>query len=102
MERKVIPILAVIVLLLLLLGMNYGLILMLIGMLLFPLGVIGFIDDGNITLRDAEFPTFIRSVGAIQGGKGTTMAPALADIDKKSLKYLEPLVNGVYTRNNFV
>nr|WP_319540095.1 archaellar assembly protein FlaJ [uncultured Methanospirillum sp.] len=100
MERKVVPILAIIVILLLLLGMNYGLILMLIGMLLFPLGVIGFIDDGNITLRDAEFPTFIRSVGAIQGGKGTTMAPALADIDKKSLKYLEPLVNGVYTKLN--
>ncbi|MFH0966462.1 MAG: flagellar assembly protein FlaJ, partial [Methanobacteriota archaeon] len=100
MERKVVPILCIIVLLLLLLGMNYGLVLMLIGMLLFPLGVIGYIDDGNITLRDAEFPTFIRSVGAVQGGKGTTMAPALADIDKKSLKYLEPLINGVYTKLN--
>ncbi len=100
MERKVVPILAVIVLLLLLLGMNYGLILMLIGMLLFPLGVIGFIDDGNITLRDAEFPTFIRGVGAVQGGKGTTIGPALADIDKKSLKTLEPLINGVYTKLN--
>ncbi|MDD1728929.1 MAG: archaellar assembly protein FlaJ [Methanospirillum sp.] len=100
MERKVVPILAVIVLLLLLLGMNYGLILMLIGMLLFPLGIIGFIDDGNITLRDAEFPTFIRSVGAIQGGKGTTIGPALAEIEKKSLKTLEPLINGVYTKLN--
>jgi len=100
MERKVVPILAVIVLLLLLLGMNYGLILMLIGMLLFPLGVIGFIDDGNITLRDAEFPTFIRGVGAVQGGKGTTIGPAIADIDKKSLQNLEPLINGVYTKLN--
>jgi flagellar protein FlaJ len=100
MERKVIPILCAIVLLLLLLGMNYGLVLMLIGMLLFPLGVIGYIDDGNITLRDAEFPTFIRGVGAVQGGKGTTMAPAIKDVDKKSLKYLEPLINGVYTKLN--
>ena len=100
MERKIIPILCAIVVLLLLLGMNYGLVLMLIGMLLFPLGVIAYIDDGNITLRDAEFPTFIRGVGAVQGGKGTTMAPALADIDKKSLKYLEPLINGVYSKLN--
>jgi len=100
MERKVVPILCAIVLLLLLLGMNYGLVLMLIGMLLFPLGVIGYIDDGNITLRDAEFPTFIRGVGAVQGGKGTTMAPAIADIDKESLKYLEPLIDGVYTKLN--
>lgn len=100
MERKVVPILAAIVLLLLLLDMNYGLILMLIGMLLFPLGVIGYIDDGNITLRDAEFPTFIRGVGAVQGGKGTTIGPAIADIDKKSLRTLEPLINGVYTKLN--
>lgn len=100
MERKIIPILGAIVLLLLLLGMNYGLILMLIGMLLFPLGIIGYIDDGNITLRDAEFPTFIRGVGAVQGGKGTTIAPAIADIDKKSLKYLEPLINAIYTKLN--
>ena len=100
MERKVVPILCAIVLLLLLLGMNYGLVLMLIGMLLFPLGVIGYIDDGNVTLRDAEFPTFIRGVGAVQGGKGTTIGPALADIDKKSLKNLEPLINGVYTKLN--
>lgn len=100
MERKVVPILAVIVLLLFLLGMNYGLILMLIGMLLFPIGVIGYIDDGNITLRDAEFPTFIRGVGAVQGGKGSTIGPALADIDKKSLKTLEPLINAVYTKLN--
>jgi flagellar protein FlaJ len=100
MERKIIPIMCAIVLLLLLLGMNYGLVLMLVGMLCFPLGIIAYIDDGNITLRDAEFPTFIRGVGAVQGGKGTTMAPALDDIDKKSLKYLEPLIDGVYTKLN--
>jgi len=100
MEKKIVPILCIIVVLLLLLGMNYGLVLMLIGMLLFPLGVIAFIDDGNITLRDSEFPTFIRGVGAVQGGKGTTMAPAIQDIDKKSLPYLEPLINSVFSKLN--
>ena len=100
MEKKVVPILVIIVILLFLLGMNYGLILMLIGMLLFPLGVIGFIDDGNITLRDAEFPTFIRGVGAVQGGKGTTIGPAIQDIDKKSLVNLESLINSVFTKLN--
>ncbi|HWQ68057.1 MAG TPA: archaellar assembly protein FlaJ [Methanospirillum sp.] len=100
MEKKIVPILAIIVLLLIVLGMNYGLVLMLIGMLLFPLGVIAFIDDGNITLRDSEFPTFIRGVGAVQGGRGTTIGPAIAAIDKKSLPYLEPLINGVYTKLN--
>ncbi len=100
MEKKVVPILCIIVILLLLLGMNFGLVLMLIGMLLFPLGVIAFIDDGNITLRDSEFPTFIKGVGAVQGGKGTTIAPAIQDIDKKSLPYLEPLINSVFSKLN--
>ncbi len=100
MEIKIVPILGIIVLLLLLLGMNYGLVLMLIGMLLFPLGIIGYIDDGNISIRDSEFPTFIRGVGAVQGGKGTTIGPALADIDKKSLPTLVPLINGVYSKIN--
>lgn len=100
MEKKIVPILCIIVFLLLLLGMNYGLVLMLIGMLLFPLGIIAYIDDGNITLRDSEFPTFIKGVGAVQGGKGTTIAPAIQDIDKKSLPYLEPLINSVFSKLN--
>ncbi len=100
MEKKIVPILAIIVLLLFLLGMNYGLVLMLIGMLLFPLGVIAFIDDGNITLRDAEFPTFIGGIGSIQGGKGTTIGPAIAGIEKKSLPTLIPLIEGIYTKIN--
>lgn len=100
MEKKVVPILVIIVFLLFLLGMNYGLVLMLIGMLLFPLGVIAYIDDGNITLRDKEFPTFIRGVGSIQGGKGTTMAPAVKEVDKKSLINLEPLIDSVFSKLN--
>ena len=63
-----------------------------------PLGIIGFIDDSNITLRDNDFSTFIRSLGAIMGGQGTTAVHALATIDKKSLTALEPLVNSVFSR----
>jgi flagellar protein FlaJ len=65
-----------------------------------PLGIIGFIDDSNITLRDNDFSTFIRSLGAIMGGQGTTAVHALGTIDKKSLTALEPLVNSVYSQMN--
>ena len=100
MEKKIVPILIVIVFLLILLGMNYGLVLMLVGMLLFPLGIIAFIDDGNVVLRDTEFPTFIRGVGSIQGGKGSTMTPAIQGVDKKSLPNLEPLIDSVFSKLN--
>ncbi len=99
-ERRIVPVLIIIVILLLFLGLNYGLILLLIGMLLFPIGIIGFIDHNNITQRDAEFPTFIRGLGSIQGGKGGTMVRAIDEIDKKSLVTLEPLISAVYTKLN--
>ena len=83
-----------------LLGVSAGLIFLLVGILMAPLGIIGFIDDSNITLRDNDFSTFIRSLGAIMGGQGTTAVHALGTIDKKSLTALEPLVNSVYSQMN--
>jgi flagellar protein FlaJ len=65
-----------------------------------PLGITGFIDDSNITLRDNDFLSFIRSLGAIMGGQSTTAVYALGTIDKKSLTALEPLVNTVYSQMN--
>ncbi len=79
---------------------SVGLIMLFIGLLLLPLGVIGFLDDRNIILRDAEFPTFIRSLGAVMGGKGSTLSTALTEIDRKSLVALEPFINGVYSKLN--
>ena len=64
------------------------------------MGIIGFIDDSNITMRDNDFSTFIRSLGAVMGGQGMTAVYALATIDKKSLVALEPLVNSVYSKMN--
>ena len=100
MERIIVPLALGAFIVMTLLGINAGLIFMLVGILMAPLGIIGFIDDSNITLRDNDFSTFIRSLGAIMGGQGTTAVHALATIDKKSLTALEPLVNSVYSQMN--
>jgi archaeal flagellar protein FlaJ len=100
MERIIVPLTLFAVIVMTLVGINAGLIFMLAGILMAPLGIIGFIDDSNITLRDNDFSTFIRSLGAIMGGQGTTAVHALATIDKKSLTALEPLVNSVYSQMN--
>jgi flagellar protein FlaJ len=100
MERIIVPLALGSVIVMTLMGINAGLIFMLVGILMAPLGIIGFIDDSNITLRDNDFSTFIRSLGAIMGGQGTTAVHALATIDKKSLTTLEPLVNAVYSQMN--
>ena len=100
MERIIVPLTIIAVLIMVFLGINAGLIYLLVGILMAPLGIIGFIDDSNITLRDNDFSTFIRSLGAVMGGQGTTAVYALNTIDKKSLVALEPLVNSVYSKMN--
>ncbi len=100
MERIIIPLTVGAVIIMALLGINAGVVFLLVGILMAPLGIIGFIDDSNITLRDNDFSTFIRSLGAIMGGQGTTAVYALGTIDKKSLTALEPLVNTVYSQMN--
>lgn len=100
MERIIVPLAIGAVIVMALLGINAGFIFLLVGILMAPLGILGFIDDSNITLRDNDFSTFIRSLGAIMGGQGTTAVHALATIDKKSLTALEPLVNSVYSQMN--
>jgi len=100
MERVIIPLAIASVIILTLLGISAGLIFMLVGILMAPLGIIGLIDDSNITIRDSDFSTFIRSFGAVMGGQGTTAVYALGSIDRKSLTALEPLINSVYSKMN--
>lgn len=100
MERIIVPLMIAAVVILGLLGVSAGMIYVLVGVLMAPLGIIGFIDDTNITMRDNDFSTFIRSFGAVMGGQSTTAVYALATIDRKSLTALEPLVNSVYSKMN--
>jgi len=100
LEMKVIPVALIAAVLLNFLSQNAGLSMLFLGFILMPLGVIGYLDDRNIVLRDAEFTTFIRSLGAVMGGKGITVGSALAEIDRKSMENLEPFIAGVYSKIN--
>ena len=100
MERIIVPLTILIALVLWVLGIPMGWIFILFGVLMAPLGIIGFIDDHNITLRDNDFATFIKSLGAVMGGKATTAVYALGSIDHKSFLALEPLINSVYSKMN--
>ena len=100
LEKIIVPVTVILVLLLWFLGVPAGYLFILIGVLVAPLGIIGFIDDHNITLRDNDFTTFIRTLGAVTGGKATTAVYALRSIDHKSFMALEPLINSVYSKMN--
>ncbi|KLK87185.1 flagellar assembly protein FlaJ [Methanoculleus sediminis] len=100
LERLILPITAAIGLMLILVGANAGIIFLLVGLLLMPLGVIGYIDDANVVNRDNDFATFIRALGSIMGGKGITTGDALQEVDRKSLFHLEPFINSVSSKLN--
>lgn len=100
MERIIVPLTIAAIVVLTLVGVSAGLIFLLVGILMAPLGIIGLIDDSNITVRDSEFTTFIRSFGSVMGGQGTTAVYALGSVDRKSLSALEPLINSVYSKMN--
>jgi len=95
MERLILPIVAAVSIILVLIGINAGVIFLLVGLLLMPLGIIGYIDDANIINRDNDFATFIRGLGSIMGGKGITTTDALQEVDRKSLPHLEPFIDSV-------
>jgi flagellar protein FlaJ len=100
MERPIVLATIAAVLILILLGASAGVIFILIGMMVAPLGIIGFVDDGLIVGRDKDFPTVVRSMGSVMGGKGVTVTQALADIDRKSLDAICPLIDAAYSKLN--
>lgn len=100
MERIIVPLTVAVIVIFAALGISASLIFILAGILMAPLGIVGFIDDHNITLRDNDFSVFIRSFGAIMGGQGATAVQALGSLDRKSLTALGPLIDSVYSKLN--
>ncbi|MDO9539801.1 MAG: archaellar assembly protein FlaJ [Methanocalculus sp.] len=100
MQKFIIPITIASWLITWAIGVPAGIVFMLVGILLAPLGVIAFIDNKNVIARDEEFPNFIRGLGSIMGGKGAPLSQALAEIDKKSMQNLSPHLLSVFSKLN--
>ncbi|HUK92425.1 MAG TPA: type II secretion system F family protein, partial [Methanomicrobiales archaeon] len=81
-------------------GMNAGFIFLLAGILLAPLGILGFLDDNRIVGRDSDFPTFIRTLGSVMGGKGVPMVQGFLEVDRASLPKIRDLVDSIYSKLN--
>ena len=69
-----------------------------IGFSLLPAGWYAWKDAGTVSKLDAEFPTFIRSLGNIAGASGVTLTEALKRIDTKSMGSLEPHIDRLNLR----
>jgi len=63
-----------------------------VGLSAIPIGILAKIDDRKVGKRDEAFTSFIRSLGAIKGGAGVSIAEAIRRIDQKNLGELKDLV----------
>jgi flagellar protein FlaJ len=100
MERPLLIVTGLGCLMLWFLGVGAGYIFLLAGVLLAPLGILGYIDDSNIIGRDTDFPTFIRTIGSVMGGKGVPMVQGFQEVDRASLPKIRDLVDSIYSKLN--
>ncbi|MDD1668545.1 MAG: archaellar assembly protein FlaJ [Methanomicrobiales archaeon] len=100
MERPLLGVTGLGCVILWVLGVNAGFIYLLTGVLLAPLGIIGFNDDRHIIGRDTDFPTFIRTLGSVMGGKGVPLVQGIVEVDRASLPKIRDFVDSIYSKLN--
>lgn len=71
-----------------LIGVHLGISLLLVAATLLPVGITSLISDRQISKKDVEFSTFLRSVGGMATSSGTTLKQALTKIDLTSFPTL--------------
>jgi len=89
-----------IVLLLMLTGTNLGVLMLVGGILILPIGYISFKDDKKVCGRDAEVGPFLGSLGGIAGAIGTTIREALSKLDLDAIIAMRREVQRLFTRLN--
>jgi len=72
------------------LKIDRGWTLIVVAMLLLPIGVVGLISDQQVTKKDTEFSTLLRSLGGMATSTGGTLKQALTKIDLTSFPTLQP------------
>jgi flagellar protein FlaJ len=98
MQRILLPIAVFVTGLMVLLGIDLGIIMVFIGLILIPMGLIGIKDDKNIFTRDRDFSEFTKMLGTVIGSMGVTVKEGITKVDRKSIKSLEPLVKRLYVQ----
>lgn len=77
---------------------GFGPALLVLGFCILPAGVFATIDDGKLNKLDEETASFIRALGNVSASLGSTVAAALAKLDRRSMGTLEPYIQRLQVR----
>ncbi len=78
-------------------GTPMGQVLLMSGVLLFPIGFFANRFDASVTKLDKDVATFLRVLGTTATSVGTTPGEALSKIDMRSVAHLAPAVERLHT-----
>ncbi|MFQ6118930.1 MAG: flagellar assembly protein FlaJ, partial [Methanosarcinales archaeon] len=98
LSKIILPLIPLTIAIGVLLEVSVGWIFLMVGILLAPIGIIGWMDDKKIDQRDQDFSSFVKTLGSTAGTMGTTLTNAMKKIDKDSIGSLEDLVRRLYSR----
>jgi archaeal flagellar protein FlaJ len=79
-------------------GINVGIALLIIAVIVYPLGHIMNKDDKRIAKLDDEMGTFLHALGGVCNALGTTVNAALGRLDLNSINMLRSGVRNLHTR----
>jgi archaeal flagellar protein FlaJ len=96
--RVILPAGFVVVIALILVGAGLGGVMLAIGAVLFPIGLVAVMDDSKISKRDTEVATFIRSLGGVMQAIGATASEAMGRLEFRSLGTMKNSVGLLHTR----
>ena len=94
--RALLPAGFIVTLGLILLKIHLGYIMIVAAAFVAPIGVMAVIDDGKVTGRDFDFPTFAKTLGSLAGTMGLNPNVAMDYLDRETVGSLEPLVNTLH------
>ena len=94
--RALLPAGFIVTLGLILLKIHLGYIMIAAAAFVAPIGVMAVIDDGKVTGRDYDFPSFAKTLGSLAGTMGINPNIAMNYLDRETVGSLEPLVNTLH------
>ncbi|MDD5189763.1 MAG: hypothetical protein PHE50_01830 [Dehalococcoidales bacterium] len=98
LSRIILPLGFIVTLAVFILKKNLGLTMLTASGFLFPIGIIGLIDDAKIYKRDIEIAGFLRSLGGVAQAIRATVSEAMGRLDFRSMGTLKSNADMLYTR----
>lgn len=96
LSRILLPLGAVSLTALIILGTEKQFILLGVTFFTLPIGVLAMVDDRKINERDSSFPAFVKTLGTLAGTTGVTIRSAMENLDRETIGSLKPGVEELH------